>query len=316
MTPDNIPDILKRGRRFLLVSHVNPDGDAVGSLLGMYNALREMGKQAWAHTESHVPEHYLFLPGSSDILQDTKDIPSVDFIISLDVAEHNRISGDLSRFHSAELINIDHHGTNPLFGRYNHVDSTATSTAELVHEILKASGYTISRNVGMCLYAGLYTDTGGFRFAGVNSRTMRIASEMLAPGIDSYEVTRPLYEEFPFARLKLEALMLERLETHLNGKLLISVIRETDLRSLNASMSDTEHLVNKLRETKGVQVGVLITEMDSITRVSFRSKDVDVSKVAQALGGGGHIHAAGLKTSLPLADLHSRIISLVRTGLP
>jgi bifunctional oligoribonuclease and PAP phosphatase NrnA len=324
MTPKNetigrIADLLKSNDRFLLVTHVNPDGDAVGSLLGMYGALKEMGKECWALTSEPVPESYRFLPGWNDVLQDPSHVNSTpQWIVSLDVAAENRIAGDIGRFRpDAPLVNIDHHGTNPMFGALNLVDPAATSTAELVHRILGEIGRGMSAAVGKCLYAGLITDTGGFRFEGVNSRTFRIAAEMVDTGFDPAEVSQALYEEFPLRRLHLERLMLDRCEILLNGRLVMSWLSESDFVSLGAAMADTENMVNRLREHEGVIAGVLLTVMsDGLVRVSLRSKDpLDVAAVASTMGGGGHRRAAGIKIRLPLPELRERLVTSIRLAL-
>jgi bifunctional oligoribonuclease and PAP phosphatase NrnA len=314
MNTEAIADILKNKDRFVVVSHMNPDGDAAGSLLGMYRGLTEMGKTALPMANEKLPDLFSFLPGWGDVLTDAGKLPwAPDWIISLDVADRARISGDISAFREqAKLINIDHHPTNPGFGDLNFVRPEATSTAELVHLLLKAAGYKLSIATGKCLYTGLITDTGCFRFSGVNSQTLRIAAEMLSPGIDSYEVTRPLFEEFPLYKLQLESLLLSRIEILLGGELVLSTMFEEDFQRLGASMSDAENLVNRLRESRGVRVGVLFTKMsDDLIRVSFRSKDLDVATIAKSLGGGGHRHAAGLKTRIPLSELRDRIIQAI-----
>jgi phosphoesterase RecJ-like protein len=318
MSSKEITAILKSHDRFVVVSHVNPDGDAVGSLLGMRVALTEMGKAAMALTGDDLPALYSFLPGYEDVIIDPEKLPwAPDWIICLDVADSSRISGDISSLRAkAKLINIDHHPTNPGFGDFNFVQPAASSTAELVHALLKEAGYKISADVGKCLYTGLITDTGCFRFAGVTSKTLLVGAEMLSPGLDSYEVTRPLFEEYPLARLLLERLMLERIEILLDGKLLISALYQEDFDRLGASMSDTENLVNRLRESRGVQAGVLITQMsDNLLRVSLRSKNLDVATIAKSLGGGGHKHAAGVKTRMPLAELKDAIVQAINSSI-
>jgi len=266
-----------------------------------------------------VPELYNFLPRHEQIISDATDVTDTPrFIIAVDAAVEDRISGDLTSFRSkADLINIDHHATNPRFGDFNFVQDSASSTAELVHEILKAAGYNLSPDVGKCLYTGLVTDTGGFRFSGVNSRTLTLAAEMLAAGFDSYEVTRPLFEEYPLRRIYMERLVLERVEVLLGGKLVMSTLYSEDFKKFGAEMSETENLVNRLRENQGVMAGILFTQMsDKLIRVSFRSKDsLDVSSIAKALGGGGHRHAAGLRSTLPLQELKDRIIQAVAQAL-
>ncbi|MBI5251375.1 MAG: bifunctional oligoribonuclease/PAP phosphatase NrnA [Desulfomonile tiedjei] len=318
MNDHEIPELLRSQDRFVVVSHANPDGDAIGSLLGMYLALREMGKKAWPLGDRPFPVTYDFLPGASDLITDPKDVDAPEWIIAVDVAEEHRISGDISSFrHTARLINIDHHPTNPAFGALNFIDARATSSAELVHKLLKEAGYRISTDVGKCLYTGLVTDTGGFRFAGVTGKTLEIAAEMLGPGLDSYEITRHLFEEYPLARLHLERIVLERAEILLDDRLILSTLHETDFSNVRAELSDGENLVNRLREFRGVRAACLITVMgNGLIRVSFRSKgNLDVAKIAQSLGGGGHRAAAGVKSTLPLLELRKTIIEALQLAL-
>lgn len=315
-----IAEILRNEDRFLIVTHVNPDGDAIGSLLGLHVALAEMGKHSRPVSREKLPEIYDFLPRFSEVLTDTRlvNVPP-KWIVSLDVASEERIAGDIARFRDkAAVINIDHHLTNPGFGDLNFIVPGATSTAELVHQVLKAAGYKLSADAGKCLYTGLVTDTGCFRFAGVTSQTLLLGAEMLSPGFDSFEVTRHLYEEFPLRRLQLERLVLERIEVLLGGRLILSTLYQDDFQRLGAQMYESENLVNRLRECQGVEVGVLITQMpDETIRISFRSKgDIDVSSVAQSIGGGGHRRAAGAKSTLPLPELKEKIIQAIATALP
>jgi bifunctional oligoribonuclease and PAP phosphatase NrnA len=151
----------------------------------------------------------------------------------------------------------------------------------------------------------------------VDAHTFLVAAEMLGTGIDSYEVTRHLYEEFPLSRMQLEKLLLERMETFLDGKLIVSTFFSEDFHRLGAEFSESENLVNKLRQSHGVEVGVLLTQMsDSLVRVSLRSKgQIDVSLIAESLGGGGHRRAAGLKSSLPLGELKQRIVDATAAAL-
>jgi phosphoesterase RecJ-like protein len=314
-----ISKILLTEDKFLIVTHINPDGDAVGSLLGTYLALSEMGKQAWAFSGDNLPELYSFLPGLSSVITAPERITEAPaWIIVVDVAAEHRISGDIAGFRKrAKLLNIDHHPTNPGFGDLNYVEPTATSTAELVHKLLRDAGYKSSSDVGKCLYTGLITDTGCFRFSGVNSGTMQIASEMLGSGFDSYEVTRYLFEENSLGRLFLERLMLERIEILLGGRLMVSTLYHGDFERLGIPLSEGENLVNRLRESRGVEAGVLMTQTaGDVTRVSLRSKDrLDVSAIAKSLGGGGHRHAAGLRSTLPFPELKEKIISAVEKAL-
>lgn len=312
---EQIASIVRDQDNFLVVTHVNPDGDAIGSLLGMYLALKEMGKNAAALLGNEFPELFRFLPGKRDILYRSDSFNFIPaYIVSLDVAAENRITPDMSGLRgSTKLINVDHHPTNPGYGDINYVQRYANSTTQLVYEILEKVGHRLSVNVGTCLYTGLVTDTGCFKFAGVTSHTFQLAAKLLEPGIDSYEVTRHLFEEYAPSRLILERLMLEHLETLLSGKLSLSHLDIEDFEKIGASLSEAENLVNRLRETRGVEVGVLITKLsDDLCKVSLRSKGlIDVSVIASELGGGGHRRAAGIKVSMSIEELRERLVDLI-----
>jgi phosphoesterase RecJ-like protein len=314
-----IARILSTEDRFLVVTHINPDGDALGSLLGTALALTEMGKRSCPLSADRIPEMYDFLPGRDRIVSDPKLVPfEPAWILALDTATEERISGDLSIFRpAARLINVDHHASNPRYGDLNLIRGRAVSTAEIVLEILKQAGYELSRDVAKCLYTGLITDTGCFRFSGVNSRTLEIGAELLATGFDSYELALHLFEENSFARVQIERIMLDRLELLLDGRLTISTLYAEDFGRIGAERSDTENLVDKLREIRGVEVGVLITESSNgPNRVSFRSKGrVDVSALAGAMGGGGHRSAAGLRIEMPPDQIKAKITEAVSKAL-
>ena len=314
-----ISDILKNEDGFLVVTHINPDGDAIGSMLGMYLALKEMGKDCWAMVDSSLPERYTFLPGQERVLTAPEALHSQpNWIISLDVASEPRISPDIKRFRDrAGLINVDHHPTNKGFGDFNLISPDATSTAEMVYILLSRAGFSLSPDVGKCLYTGVVSDTGCFRFSGVTSDTLHLAADILASGFDSYDVTRHLYEEFPLRRLELERLVLERMQILLDGALIMSTLYADDFKRLGSPMSEAENLVNKLRESRGVEVGVLVTQLsEDFCRASLRSKgSVDVASVASSLGGGGHKNAAGLRSPLPVAELQSKIIRSIGAAL-
>ncbi|MDA8407407.1 MAG: bifunctional oligoribonuclease/PAP phosphatase NrnA [Deltaproteobacteria bacterium] len=316
---EQIAEIINKHDNFLVITHVNPDGDAIGSLLGMYLALREMGKTAAPVLGTKFPALFEFLPGKDDVLIGLESINfDPTYIISLDVAAENRISPQVDALReTATLINVDHHPTNPGYGNINHIQRHANSTTQLVYEILEKAGHPLSIDVGKCLYTGLITDTGCFKFAGVTSKTFELAAKLLEPGVDNYEITRYLFEEFAVSRLALEKLMLERLEILLDGKLVLSHLDLEDFEEIGADLSEGENLVNRLRETRGVEVGGLITKLsDNLCKVSLRSKGlIDVSAIASELGGGGHRRAAGIKASMSPQKLRIRLLELISTAL-
>ena len=311
MTSRKIAHILKTDEPFIVVTHISPDGDAIGSLLGMSLALNEMGRRCAPFIADDIPALYSFLPGRDSVVASPDKLPfAPKWIISVDCAEEKRISGDITSVReSASLINIDHHPTNPQYGDINLIDPNATSTAEIVLQVLKATDYSLSADVAKCLYTGVITDTGGFRFAGVGASTFQTAAELVSAGFDPYEICQRLFEEYPIGRLYLERLMLERMEALLEGKLIMSTLYESDFEKLGLAKSDAEDLVNRLKEIRGTEVGVLITQMgNGLSRISFRSKnDVDVSAIAQSMGGGGHRRAAGVRTKLSPKEIKEKI---------
>ena len=314
-----ITSILQREDRFLVVTHISPDGDAIGSLLGMFLALTSRGKTCHPMLDDNIPELYHFLPGIESIITSPEQMTyEPKWIICLDVAAKNRISGDIDVFlGKAQLINIDHHPTNPMFGDLNWVNTEAASTAELVYEVLTQNGDIVSSDAAKCLYTGLVADTGCFRFGSVNRHTFQIAARLLDTGFQSYDVTRRLYEEFPLRRFHLEKLVLDRMEILLDGRLSLSSLYQNDFASLGAEPSDSENFVTRLRQIQGVEVSVLITELSNeLTKASFRSKGrLDVAAIAATLGGGGHHRASGLRSTLPPEALKEKIIAAIEASL-
>lgn len=316
---EQIAEIINKHDNFLVITHINPDGDAIGSLLGMYSALREMGKTAFPVLGTKFPALFEFLPSKNDVLIGLDSLNfNPSYIISLDVAAEDRICPQVDSLRkSATLVNIDHHPTNPGYGDINYIQPYANSTTQLVYEILDKAGHPLSVDVGKCLYTGLITDTGCFKFAGVTSKTFELAAKLLEPGVDNYEITRHLFEEFALSRLVLERLMLERIEILLEGKLVLSHLDLEDFEEIGADLSEGENLVNRLRETRGVEVGGLITKLsDNLCKASLRSKGlIDVSAIASELGGGGHRRAAGIKASMSPQKLRIRLLELIGTAL-
>lgn len=309
---DDICSAIKNADRILIVTHTNPDGDAIGSSLGFHLSLKEMGKVSFLALETSPPQTFSFLDGIDEavVRPDINEI-NPDLILALDAADQKRVVPNIDLVRAnVKLINIDHHPTNPLYGDLNLVRADANSTSSLVFQVLKEMGHRPSHAASKALFTGLVTDTGCFRFEGVNSATFRLAAEMCESGIDSYQITQFLFEEHPVERISLERLMLNRLRFLIGGKVALSELYISDFKETGASLSDGENLVNKLRETRGVEVGVLMTKVsENMTRVSLRSKGhLDVAAIATEFGGGGHRRAAGIKSSLDFSTLQQQLL--------
>lgn len=316
---DNIATTISQHNKILVVTHVNPDGDAIGSLLGMFLALKDLGKTTAPALGEDFPDAFAFLPGKMDAVVGIDKLPfDPTCVIAVDVATKERIAPSLDSIErNFCLINIDHHPTNTRYGDLNYVRADANSSTQLVYELLCRMGYSLSLEVAKCLYTGLVTDTGCFKFSGVTSKTFSLAAKLLEPGLDSYDITNNLFEQLPVSRLTLERLILERLEFLLDGNLVMSYLDVEDYKRIGASLADGESVVNRLRETRGVEVGALITSLgENSCKASLRSKGrIDVSKVASDLGGGGHSRAAGIKSSIGCGALREKLIDLVRQSL-
>lgn len=317
---DDICRAIQESDRILIVTHINPDGDAIGSSLGFHLSLREMGKISFLALETKPPEMFSFLSGIEEaILNPNIEDLNPGLVLALDAADQKRLVPGIEPIRSkVRVINIDHHPTNPRYGDINLVREDANSTSSLVFQILKEMGHRPSYAASRALFTGLVTDTGCFRFEGVNSSTFRLAAEMCESGIDSYQITQFLFEEHPVERLSLERLVLNRLKFFLDGKVALSELYISDFTELGASLADGENLVNKLRETRGVEVGVLMTRVsEDLTRVSLRSKgNLDVSAIAAEFGGGGHRRAAGIKSALDLLTLRQELLDAIEKCLP
>lgn len=316
---DDICCAIKNSDRILIVTHANPDGDAIGSSLGFQLSLKEMGKTSFLALESSPPEMFSFLDGMEEAIvrPDIKDI-NPGLILALDAADQKRVVPSIELIRpKVQLINIDHHPTNPLYGDLNLVRADANSTSSLVFQVLREMDHRPSQAACKALFTGLVTDTGCFRFEGVNSSTFRLAAEMCECGIDSYQITQFLFEEHPVERISLERLMLNRLRFLIGGKVALSELYISDFKESGASLSDGENLVNKLRETRGVEVGVLMTKVsENLTRVSLRSKGrLDVSAIATKFGGGGHRRAAGIKSGLDFSTLQQQLLLAIERCL-
>ncbi len=316
---DDICGAIKNSDRILIVTHTNPDGDAIGSSLGFHLSLKEMGKTSFLALESPPPQMFSFLTGIEEAIV-SPDITDINpgLVLALDAADQKRVVPSIERIRSeVQVINIDHHPTNPGYGDLNLVRADANSTSSLVFNVLKEMGHHPSYAASKALFTGLVTDTGCFRFEGVNSSTFRLAAEMCESGIDSYQITQFLFEEHPIERISLERLVLNRLKFFLEGKVALSELYLSDFKEIGASLSDAENLVNKLRETRGVEVGVLMTKVSKdLTRVSLRSKgNLDVSVIAAEFGGGGHRRAAGIKSALDFSTLQRQLLVAIEKCL-
>ncbi len=302
---------LREDSSFVLVTHEHPDGDALGSLVGMHGLLAALGKHSQTFISSDdlpLPREYRALPLDALITEAPLDIAERT-VIFLDCGNIDRIAAEELRG-GAHLLNIDHHHDNTGFGTINLVEPAASCTAEIVWDLMGGLGVTPDAQVAVALYMGLITDTGRFMYENTTPRSHRMAAALLEAGVDVPGVYRRLYEDLPAGKLTLLGLALGHMERFDGGELTIATLSAEDFRSADAEDSYSEGIIDQLRALQGTKVAALVRELSSGERkgqhkVSLRATDddVDVSAIARAQGGGGHRRAAGFTTSLDGGEL-------------
>lgn len=294
MIPSIVAEIT-RNSSFLITTHENPDGDAIGSTLALANYLQRLGKDVTIYCCDPLPEIYAFLPLADRMVS---RIPprTYDVCFVLDVGEFRRAGAEIAAFSGiGSFINIDHHLTCEEFGAINLVEARAAATGVLVYRIIKASGYTVDYATALCIYTAVITDTGSFRYSNADQEAFTIAGEMVAAGVNAWDIAEKLYESQPRQRLELLALALATLTVSPRGDF-ASVHVTLDMYAKTGTNAElTDGFVNYPRSIRGVEVAVFFRELQpGLFKVGFRSKGkVDVSVLAAAFGGGGHHNAAG-----------------------
>jgi phosphoesterase RecJ-like protein len=288
-------EILKY-QRFLITTHVEPDGDAVGSALAMLQALSGLGKEVVVCLADPVPPIYRFLPSAHEVLNEVPLGFNPECVIVLDCSELRRAGRVLDEINldAVILMNIDHHNSNSRFGDFSIVEESA-ATGELVYELLGDLGVSLTHEMGISIYTAILTDTGGFRYRNTTRRSLQIAAEIVGLGINPGEIAERACESYPLERFQILGKALRNLRTSCNGKVADFFVTQKMFNGNGNSPSIVEGFVNYPREIDGVLVSVFFREKaQGKYRVSLRSKgDADVSEVAQFFGGGGHRNAAG-----------------------
>ncbi len=320
---EQVADELRAGERFLLTAHEGPDGDALGSLLGMHQLLTQLDKDSvmfMAAKEFPLPIEYRFLP-----LEEVFHEPPADMAdrtaIFLDCGNIDRMPVDFLNNGAHRIINIDHHHDNTRFGDVNLVDTGASCTAEIVYELAQLLGAQVTKEMASALYVGLVTDTGKFMYENTDARTHRVAAELIEAGVEVDDTYRRLYERVPIEKLRLVSRALEGIQRQCGGLLVLTHVTADDYEATGAGEVMTEGIIDHLRSVEGAKVAALIRDQVSrghaARKVSLRSSegDVDVSAIARKHGGGGHKRAAGFSTDLEIDDIVAFICAEVTVQL-
>jgi phosphoesterase RecJ-like protein len=296
---------LRLGEKFLLTTHENPDGDALGSLVAMHEILNLMGKDNvmfMSEKEFPLPYEYRTLP-LDDVTRVLPPDAEERTIVFLDCGNIDRMPVSFLGRDDAHIVNIDHHHDNTRFGTANLVVGSASSTAEIIYGLTEDLGVDLTRDIAEALYVALVTDTGKFQYQNTTPSAHRMAAELIETGVDVHAEFRRLYENVPFAKLQLLARVLTRVERVDDGRLTVSFIKRTDYEETGADENYSEGIVDHIRAVEGTVVAALVREQlkegrEGVSKVSLRAAtdDVDVSVIARKEGGGGHRQAAGFST--------------------
>jgi phosphoesterase RecJ-like protein len=304
---------LRGASRIGLACHVRPDADAIGSICGLAQSLRLLGKNVTVLSEDGVPENLAFLPSSDRVITPDGSAMQFDVFVALDTAAKERLGERTNKTFAGVplLVDIDHHGTNPAYGHLNYIDVPSPSCAEIVYELITAGEFPMDDTVRQNIYAGMNTDTGSFQYSGTRPRTHRIVAEMMEAGLNTSDLCTKIYDHQPRRRLVLLRSMLNEMEFSAEGRIASWKLTLETLSKAEARPGDTENLIDLLRSVDGVLAAVIIEEIpDGKIRISSRSKDqrIDVSQVCGQFGGGGHKMAAGARLKGPIDEAAARFL--------
>ncbi len=302
--PEDLLAAIRSRSCAVLATHVNPDGDALGSLFGLADILRGMGRNVLCFLEEPVPRLYRFLPGSERVVTDVDQVrrfaeqAAGDILsVSLDCGDQQRLGGSgriLAAIHPFAVI--DHHRGNNGFGDLAWIEPDRSSTGEMIFDLARALGREITPDCATCLYTAIVTDTGSFRYDSTSSHTFAVAGELVALGVRPDVMADRLFDNYSVGRLRLLQRVLATLELYDNNRIAVIRVTEEMLRATGATMEDTENFINLPRAVHTVQVAVFLKEKGEVVSVSLRAKGgCDVSRVAARFGGGGHRNASGFR---------------------
>jgi bifunctional oligoribonuclease and PAP phosphatase NrnA len=306
-----VADAIRANDAFVTVTHENPDGDAVGSLLAMTLGLQELGKDVVMYLSgaAPTPAEYDFL----DLSELTRELPDDlgdRVVLALDCANESRIAPTRDLLANGRLVvNVDHHHDNSRFGDVNLVVDDASSTAEIVRDVLTELDVPLSPAIAESLYVAVVTDTGRFQYSNTTPKALRLAADLVEAGADVHGIFRLVYETVQFAKLKLLARALERAQLYADGRIVVSYLLKNDFADVGAEEPYSEGIIDYLRSVEGSEMVALIREPPRndgpARRVSLRSSrdEVDVSAIARAAGGGGHRQAAGFSSDLEIDEI-------------
>lgn len=315
MTLDKIVEEIYNAKNIVILTHIQPDGDAIGSSLALYNGLKQINKDVDLIIPE-FPKMYSFLPNANEIKTVEKN-ENYDLAIALDCGDLTRLKGTERYFEDANCrISIDHHEINTMFADYNFVNPIAPACAQILIIVLETLGIEITKEIGTCLLTGIITDTGGFKYSGVTAETFEFTAGLLNKGVNVSNVYKKVLQTVSRSKFDLMKIAMERIEFFEDGKIAFTYINKEDEEKTQADTGDHNGIVEMGRDVEGVEVSIFLRETDDGYKISLRSNDyMNVSDICVLFNGGGHIRAAGGSINLPFEQAKERIISECKKNL-
>ena len=309
-------DIVKRilkADKILIIPHIMPDGDTIGSSIALKLALQTMGKIACVHNIDPLPEDISFI-GTEYLADATDFIASADLAISIDASDKNRLSIPFEAISELDIINIDHHRTNDNYGVLNLVVPDAAATGEIIYSLIQYMGIEITKEMAESLYIAIATDTGRFLYSNTSSETMKIVANLLDKGIDIDSLNIQLYQNQSFNKVMFESEAILSMKLYYANQVSMICIKKSSFEKNGVNHTASDGIVERARNISGVNISLLLKEVGDTVKVSMRSKgDYDVSKIAEVFNGGGHKNAAGFVTQFPMEKISRLLIKEVGT---
>lgn len=315
-TFEEIAKVIEQNQSFLVISHMNPDGDAIGSTIALGSVLEKLGKTVYMRNQDGVPRSLEFLPGCEAVKTPESEPLEVDVVFALDCATQPRLGdGSLALGAKAKLtVVIDHHKTNTCYGDLNYIDAGSPATGQILYQLFQSQGYEITDVARDNIYVAVSTDTGSFRYRGTTSATYQMAADLVDRGLDISDINEATYERSPLRRVQLLGELLNTLTVSPCGRIADWRLLQDVKDKLELLPDDSEEMINHIRAIEGVVIAISFEDVpgDNV-RVSLRSKsdDYDVSEIAQVFGGGGHARAAGIRMEAPISEAREKLLAEV-----
>ena len=311
-----IAEALQTHQRFVIMSHMRPDGDAIGCEVAMALCLQQLGKDVTVWNQDGAMEKLQFLPGSELVQKPPGEPRDFDVAIALDTATFKRLGTCVESIRSAKLwINIDHHVSNERYGNLVYIDPAAPATGQILYELIRAGNLPLTPAMAENLFVAISTDTGSFQYSNTTARTFGITADLVEAGVNVGKISEYLYQTYPRRRLELLRALLNSMQCTCDGRVASFTLSLETAARVGATPEDNEGLSDTIRAIEGVLVAVFIEELaeDNKIRISMRSKDTryDVCKICSQFGGGGHPMAAGARIAGPLGEAEARVLEAI-----